>query len=279
MSVYNLNKYGYSCPLCGDGISYPEKFISNFLLYLNISFITQLNKMDFKWIGKYRYDFYLPKYNIIIETHGMQHYEENKKFRISLNEQKKIDKIKEDLALSNNIEHYIILDCRESTLNWIKKSIMGSKLSDILNISFDNISWNEIDLKSMQSNVIKACELWNNNKYLTTKNISKILHCSHNTIISYLKKGTNAGICNYSIEEANERAYLYSKKYISKPIFFNGFIYDSATEFSKIIKKNKSTVGNWLLGVPPKGDNEIYSSVHYATEEEMKKYPRYKIND
>ena len=156
---------------------------------------------------------------------------------------------------------------------------MGSKLSDILNISFDNIDWNEIDLKSIRSNVVKACELWNNNKYLTTKNISEILHCSHNTIISYLKKGTNAGICNYSIEEANERGYLYSKKYISKPIFFNNFIYDSATEFSKIIKKNRSTVGNWLLGVPPKGDNEIYSSVRYATEEEIKKYPRYKIND
>ena len=48
---------------------------------------------DCKNIHKLRFDFYLPKYNCVIETHGEQHYKDSTDFfKVSLDEQQKRDK-------------------------------------------------------------------------------------------------------------------------------------------------------------------------------------------
>lgn len=125
--------------ICSDHISYPEKFMISLLKQLEINFIKELSKTTFDWCGKYRYDFYIPKYNMIIETHGGQHYEGCTSFKIPLKEVQKNDKCKKELALSNKINNYIELDCRHSDIDYIKNSILNSELKELFDLS--QVDW------------------------------------------------------------------------------------------------------------------------------------------
>lgn len=61
--------------------------------------------------NKYRYDFYLPKQNALIEINGAQHYENIKFFyknRIEFKKAQERDRRKIAYALANNISLYII---------------------------------------------------------------------------------------------------------------------------------------------------------------------------
>ena len=125
--------HGVGC-ICSDGKSYPEKFMNNVLIQLKLNVINQYNKSYAKWCKNYLYDFYLPDYNIIIETHGEQHYKKSQ-FRRTIEEQKNIDKDKKELALKNNISSYIEIDCRESSINWIRNSILNSDINKKFDLS------------------------------------------------------------------------------------------------------------------------------------------------
>jgi ribosomal protein S18 len=86
MTLHQLNKgEGIGCE-CGDGISYPNKFIYNFLKQLNIEYVSEYSP---DWANKKRYDIYIPIFNCIIENHGEQHYKGWQGQKNNLNEQKK----------------------------------------------------------------------------------------------------------------------------------------------------------------------------------------------
>lgn len=97
-----LIKHGFGCPKCSDGKSYPERFIFSFLEYLNIDFIPQLSRRNMSWCDGYRYDFYIPIFNCIIETHGIQHYQAIKGWT-PLKEVQETDNTKEKLSKNNGI--------------------------------------------------------------------------------------------------------------------------------------------------------------------------------
>lgn len=122
--VSELHTYGFSCPICSDGISYPNKFIRNMLTQLNVEFRPE---HIFEWSPTKRYDQYIPDYNLIIENHGRQHFEQVNYMR-SLEEQKENDKEKREKAILNGIENYVELDCAFSDLEYIKKSVLESSL-------------------------------------------------------------------------------------------------------------------------------------------------------
>lgn len=86
--------------VCMDYISYPEKFMRNFLSSNNVDYMYQVGKSYFQWCKNYIYDFYIPSKNIIIETHGEQHYTHTFG-KITLEEQKRIDEEKQLLAENN----------------------------------------------------------------------------------------------------------------------------------------------------------------------------------
>lgn len=66
------NKSG--CPRCRE--SYGERMIANYLDELNIRF-----KKEYSLKGsRYRFDFYLPEHRVLIEFHGIQHYEPVERF-------------------------------------------------------------------------------------------------------------------------------------------------------------------------------------------------------
>ena len=116
-SISKLKYSNFSCSLCGKGVSYPEKVMTAILELNNVEYIPQ---KKFKDLGAYRFDFYLPKYNMVIETHGMQHYEDVE----YLNSERtwESDRIKKDYCIHNNI-NYVEIDSRYSDLSYILKDV------------------------------------------------------------------------------------------------------------------------------------------------------------
>ena len=199
-SVY-LNK-SIGCPYCREGVSFSEKTVMSLLDQLNINYFREYSPV---WCNNRRYDFYF-EYNdnkYIIETHGSQHYIEHSFCGLggrTLEEERINDIYKKELALQNGIDYYIVLDCRESNIEFIKASILSSELSYIFNLS--NIDWLECEKFALGNMCKQVCEYWNNKEeWETTKDLAKIFKMDRNSISSYLKKGQKIGWCLYNPEE------------------------------------------------------------------------------
>ena len=202
-SISDVKSKGLCCPKCSDGISYPEKFAYNLLEELNIDFTRELTSKKFDWVGNKKYDFYIPSLNLILETHGIQHYEcrfEDVGGR-TLEEELENDFIKRELALSNGIKYYIELDCRESNMEYIRDSILNSVLADVLDL--DTIDWEKIGIKSERSLVIKVCDMWNEG--MSVGEIAENTSINRMTVRKYILRGDSLGICKYDKKESHDR--------------------------------------------------------------------------
>lgn len=200
--ISHIYTYKSICCSCGDGKSYPEKFIFNLLEQLGLEFEIEYSP---SWIKPKRYDFYIPKFNMIIETHGGQHYD--KSFKSiggrTFKEEQINDKYKRELALQNGIKYYIELNCSESNMSYIKHSILNSELSELFDLN--RIDWNKC-AEFANKNIIKeVCEYWRNrSKDETTTDVGKIFSLHYSTISNYLKKGTKLGWCKYDANFAKK---------------------------------------------------------------------------
>ena len=234
MDITNLVYGGFSCSRCSDGISYPEKFITNVFEQLNRLFQTQLSKTSFKWCGSYKYDFYINEFNGICEAMGLQHYEESRGNWGSLKDIQENDKDKEQLAKQNSINNYIVIDCRYSDMEWIKNNIMNRDpsrpdqpcLAELLDFKEDDIDWLKCDEFACSSRVKEVCNIWGKGIKNTLK-ISEELKLGYTTVLKYLNKGVKLGWCNYNPKEAN---YKNSKEIIC---LTTGEIFDSIAKASK----------------------------------------------
>lgn len=186
---------GFNC-ICSDGQSFPNKFVYNILSQLKLKIYPEYCPA---WSNQLRYDDYLPDFNIIIENHGLQHYEAVRLHPNSktFEEEKANDLIKHNLAMQNNITEYVILDCRESSLNWIKKSIMQSELPKLLNFLEEDINWIEA-LRYASNNMIKlSADMYNDGN--TVKQIANKLNKSESTIRYWLRRANTAQWCEYNL--------------------------------------------------------------------------------
>ena len=214
LSIGIILTRGYSCPVCSDKLSYPEKFIISLLNQTNFNF--EREKI-FDWAIDKRYDFYIPSLNCIIETHGIQHYEEtNRKGARTLIEEQENDKYKKEIALKNGINKYIELNCRESNINYMIGSIKKSKISDIVDIA--KIDFNKCEEYAISNMVKEVCNIWNNMENKSTTNVAKYIKLSRRAIMEYLKIGNNLGWCDYNAREScklyrdNTRIGEYNKR-------------------------------------------------------------------
>ena len=191
ISPANLVNEGFNC-ICGDGQSFPNKFVYNVLQQLGVKV-----KLEYSpsWAGLLRYDDYLIDYNIIVENHGKQHYEETPLTIRTLQEEQEHDLMKYHLAKNNGVDDYIVIDCRRTELGWIKKSIMQSKLPDILKFTESDIDWLEALRYASHSLVKNTADMFN--KGMQISDIACELQKDRNTIRQWLKRATQIGWCAY----------------------------------------------------------------------------------
>lgn len=189
--VSKLTTRGFSCPRCGDGHSYPNKFMYSFLSQLNINYIAEYSPA---WANNKRYDIFCPEYNLIIENHGLQHYKHTS-FPRTLEEEQANDRLKKILAINNGIAEYVAIDCRKSELTHIKNSIMQSILPSILNFNEESINWIECSEMANSSMVKQAYDMWENG--MSKKDIANELNVHYTTVERYLRRGNDSKSCHY----------------------------------------------------------------------------------
>lgn len=191
-------QHGFSCQRCGDGVSYPNKFMYSALEQCNIPFETE-KKFDWcnfeyegeKRIGKYDFYFELKGKKHIIEMDGGFHYINH--FVNSLEKIRFIDKSKDSLASLHNI-NLVRIDCKKSQIDYISNNIINSELSSILN--FKNVNWNICNKYATSNYVKKVCDLWNSG-IKSTKELVRLTKMSDETILRYLRRGTELKWCDY----------------------------------------------------------------------------------
>lgn len=217
-SVHTVKANGFICEMCTDGFSKPEKFMRSILIQLGIEFEMQ---KKFEWSGNKKYDFYFE--GILCETHGLQHYEHCFRYigARTLEEEIQNDKYKEMIAKENgfNDDTYIVIDCRKSEKDWIKRSILNSKLSKIYDLS--KINWDQCEKDCLSSLILEICNLWNQG-YSTTE-IKRELHISKkSTIVSkYLKICDSLGLCNYNSKQSRINASVHKVVCLNNKQVFN----------------------------------------------------------
>ena len=252
-TINNIHKnHSIGC-VCSDNQPYTEKFMYSILEQLEINFKTH---MTFRWSKKFihinpklcgnkQYDFYFKINNksYIIETHGLQHYKES--FQSfggkTLKQEQENDNLKEKLAIENGITNYIIIDCRESNLEYIKNNIINSELNNIFNLT--NIDWLKCH-KFALSNLVKiACDYKMNNPIMKTTEIGEIMKLGGQTISRYLKQGNEIGWCKYNAKEELQKSAMLQGRANAKPVslytqqgkYINSF--DSVNELVNISEK------------------------------------------
>jgi len=236
--IEDINKYGLSCPKCSDGVSYPEKIMFNILQQLNIEFIYQLSKQNCHWIkNNYRYDFYF-KYNnnkYIVEMDGSFHYMHNDMNNQTKEQTKKIDNIKNEMAINNNAK-IIRINCsyrHNNKYTYIKNNIIHSELANIFNLS--KIDWLQCNNFAYNSLMKQACDLWRKYQYSTLK-ISAMLHLSDSTIRNYLKQGTKLGWCKYNSKEVQKmNGKMFGHKGIKIICLNNKKIFESISQAKRYL--------------------------------------------
>lgn len=221
----HIKERGLKCKYCSDGISYPEKVMYNLLKQLNVEF--EYQKM-FNWSNRKIYDFYLNKFNIIVEINGEQHYTNafDSMGGLSIKEYQDRDKQKCNLALNNGINNVIFINCSKSNITFIRKSMINSKLSCFLNL--ENVKWDLIDNEAKKSFLVIACKIKLKNPDFSTSDIGNILKIKRHAIRKFLIKGTELGLCYYNPDL--ERNLKRKKKVIC---LSNNKIYDSLMAASK----------------------------------------------
>lgn len=98
-NFYNNNQR--RCDKCANVQSKGELKIEGILLKNDIEFISEYRFENCKYKRKLPFDFYLPKYNLVIEYDGELHFKETALF--DLKAQQKRDNIKNEFCKENNI--------------------------------------------------------------------------------------------------------------------------------------------------------------------------------
>jgi len=223
--IYSTN--GVKC-ICGDGQSYPNKFMYSLLEQIGVNFTTE---KSFDWSENKFYDDYI-EYNglkIITEQHGRQHYDKQINLSRCLEQEKDNDKLKRNLALSNGIDYYFVIDCRDSDKEYIKNSICQSGLLELLNVSQDDIDWEQCSSFASSNLAKSVCDYLNEHPVMKMADIASHFRVSKKTI----KRYQNIGKQNGWIIPINRSQLLIDNNKMpskSKPVFCheNGNYYRNA---------------------------------------------------
>lgn len=234
--------YGLRCNNCGDGISYPNKYVREFLCQLGNMYNFKLYcEHTFEWSNhidqeknRRLYDCVIKDdHNIVvIEIHGGQHYFESFLFdntRTLLEEQKN-DLFKYNLAIANGIkpDNYIIIDARESDDLWIKQSIIQCGIKKIYPFKDDDIDWNKCRRFASSNMAKQVCDKYADGNSRIS-DLCTDFALDRKTIKTYLKQGAKNGWCNYTSQPRNKNNPMICLN--------NGLIFASASECERVSER------------------------------------------
>lgn len=197
--IYNSKSIGCKC---GDGFSYIFKYIYSLLKQLNLNFQTEVKYDWNKYcnpknnkLSQASIDFvaYKDGREIPLESDGDFHRKDNTMSGQTKEQSEFIDKQRDENCLKYLGEETI----RISDEGDIKENILNSKLAKEFDLS--KVDW----LKCMEfavNNLVKeVCNYWNDKKeWETVKDLADMFNISYATTLTYLKNGTNLGMCYYN---------------------------------------------------------------------------------
>lgn len=214
-SLNNICKQGFSCNVCSDGISYPNKFSRALLQQLKVNNVAY--EWQPEWLKPYFYDNYFEYNNnkyVLEMDGGIGHGNRQYKSNINDIDGKIIDEKKDVLAAEYGI-NVIRVDCYYDTFDrfeYIKSSIINSKISEIIDLS--DVNWEQCNLYATSSMVIRASELYNDG-YASSQMV-EILCCSAPTVRNWLKQATKIGLCNYDKYEFKSRSMVLTRRKVNQ---------------------------------------------------------------
>lgn len=208
--------HGVKC-ICGDGWSYPNKFMYSLLDQIGVNFTPE---KVFKWSENRIYDDYI-EYNglkIITEQHGKQHYDKPIHHGRTVEQEKENDAFKYDLAIKNGIDYYFAIDCRKSDKEYIKDNICNSGLLDVLNVNQNDIDWEKCSAFATSNFAKTICIYLNENPVMKMEDIASHFKISRKTVKEYQRLGKQNGW----IREFNRHQLLIDNNLMasrSKPVY------------------------------------------------------------
>lgn len=221
--IYKLStRKTFGCACHDKGISFSEKFSDTlFKEFIGDRYQREVTIKVFTWCGSYRYDAIIriapknadpndPSSTIIIELHGIQHYVD-RRFSSSnpqtLADVQRNDKMKKELAIANGIkeENYYVINCRYTSLNWLKNSFIKSGILEALGIDAMLIDWVSIYKQALKSHEKVILEFATSNKYKSIQFIAEKCEMSVATVRRVLKD-------NNTFNETERKTQSYRNK-------------------------------------------------------------------
>lgn len=133
---------------------------------------------------------------------------------IEKEESEYIDTTKDKLAKENGYD-VIRINCEKSELEFIKRNILDSKLSELFDLSKSD--WLKAEEFALSNRVKEACDLWNSGVE-STKEIGDIMKLSRVTTCKYLKRGQLLNWCNYNPKEEAHKALKFINSHNKKEV-------------------------------------------------------------
>ena len=190
--MYNVSNRGFICNTCSIGTSVPEKFFIGILRELKIEYKHQYRPL---WSEGKIYDFYLPKFNKIIEVHGGYHYVT---CRYSNSKDVKLnDEFKKKIAMSNNTNSYYEINCSKSTFEFLKSNILRI-FTEAKNIPDSRLYEIWCECYNLETKLV--LDAWNSG-IKTPKEIGKVVNLSEDKSRKYLNMLSRLNLCNYNGKE------------------------------------------------------------------------------
>lgn len=245
VKISQLSRRGFKCPVCHGGYSMPNRFMAALLSQCGVEFNSE---KTFSWSKRYRYDFYLPQHNLIVELNGAQHYKEVPMWT-DYEVVKRSDAEKFRLAKENSISNYVVIPLEKSDIHYMKNQIYSSELFDLIGIERDKISMSLV-YGALNTGVAAKClELWKRG-VKDIRKISEDVKICTSSVSGYLKQYAEIGLCDYSPDEQRrknqERAALQRKRRV---ICNNtGVVYNSIREAAKANRLNENAIQNCVSG-------------------------------
>lgn len=246
--IYNVFDKGFSCELCSDGISYPNKFAYALIEQLPVTNIKrEWSEPDWLQINKRKcqYDLYFIYKNneYVVEMdggvgHGFYQYGTTEKDV----EGKQRDIEKDRRAKEHNIT-VVRIDCYYTDIlnraEYIKKNIVNSLLNDIFDLS--SINWSDCDAYAQSNLIREICKYKTLNPNVSVKDLSKMFNVAISTTYKYLRKGAELGWCD-------ELQHSITRPLIQMDLSGNIIAYfDNAAKADKIIWGSDNNRGCGIL--------------------------------